>query len=504
MNIDSLFCHAKQRIKTDLIEPYQPYGIRWMLSREIQTIRMFEETMPFGGIVADEVGLGKTILSIGVMLGNLVKRTLIILPKSLICQWEAQINMFSELKVHIIRKSSDEIQMFDEEYGHVYLVSQSLLNLRNSVVGSSVVHNVHWDRIIVDEAHMLRNCKSKLYESCSMLRTGVRWALTATPVMNRMVDYVNIMNWIGVSKFLCQGEKDAITNTFILRRTKADVKTFNPSLSMSDCIVQVKKVPFQSYDEANIYIQVFNQERRKIQTKAKTTTTDLLEHLLRIRQVCIHPQLYIDGMSRKNKPTEYSHWERDTTKIKALLSCLRDQPREDKTLIFCQFVREMDIYENVLADSEFNCVRLDGNMSLTDRNQAVQSFSNDPNVHVFLIQINTGGQGINLQAANRIYIMSPNWNPAMEYQAIGRAHRTGQKKTVYVTKFCITSGDKQMPFIEENILKLQEKKKDIIANILNDHRIKETIEHNNILCEGAGSLSAKEIRALFNIHQMRS
>ena len=99
--------------------------------------------------------------------------------------------------------------------------------------------------------------------------------------------------------------------------------------------------------------------------------------------------------------------------------------------------------------------------------------------------------------------MSPNWNPAMEYQAIGRAHRTGQLKTVYVTKFCITSGDNKMPFIEENILKLQEKKKDIIANILNDHRIKETIEHNNILCESAGSLSAKEIRALFNIHQMK-
>eukprot|EP00959_Pyramimonas_sp_CCMP1952_P142208 2976632-Pyramimonas_sp.AAC.1 len=169
--MEDLFFRAKTNIKTDLIEPYQPYGIRWMLSRETQQICMFEEDMPFGGIVADEVGLGKTILSIGVMLGNLKRRTLIILPKSLICQWEAQIKTFSELEVHIIRKSSDDIQMF-EEYGHVYLVSQSLLNLRNSVVGSSVVHNIHWDRIIVDEAHMLRNCKSKLYESCSMLRAG--------------------------------------------------------------------------------------------------------------------------------------------------------------------------------------------------------------------------------------------------------------------------------------------------------------------------------------------
>jgi SNF2 family DNA or RNA helicase len=500
-----MFDRVMNNIKTDLIEPYQPYGIRWMLQRETESLRLFEESMPRGGIVADEVGLGKTILSIGVMLGNYLPKTLIILPKSLICQWESQIKTFcTNLTVHVIRKSNENITLFEKESGHVYLISQSLLNLRNSVVGTSVVHNIQWDRIIVDEAHMLRNNKSKLYESCSMLRANVRWALTATPVMNRMIDYVNIMHWIGVSKFLCQGEKDAITNTFILRRTKADVKTFNPSLAMSDCVVEIKNIPFQSYDEADIYLKVFNKERRHIQTKVKTTTTDLLEHLLRIRQVCIHPQLYIDGMLRKNQSIDKTHWERDTTKIKALMTCLHEQPKDDKTLIFCQFVREMDIYEQVLQDSEFNCVRLDGNMSLTERDNAVQTFSTDPNVHVFLIQINTGGQGINLQAANRIYIMSPNWNPAMEHQAIGRAHRTGQTKTVYVTKFCITSGDSQMPFIEENILKLQEKKKDIIANILNDTRIKEEISQNSMLCDSAGSLSAREIRALFNIHQMTS
>jgi SNF2 family DNA or RNA helicase len=503
--MDSMFARVKQHLRTELIEPYQPQGIQWMLQRETTPMRLFEENMPFGGIVADEVGLGKTILSIGVMLGNYLPRTLIILPKSLICQWEAQINTFCDnLTVHVIRKSSDTIQLFDHEQGHVYLISQSLLNLRNSVVGSSVVHNVHWNRIIVDEAHMLRNCKSKLYESCALLKSDIRWALTATPVMNRMIDYVNIMNWIGVSKFLCQGEKDAVTNTFILRRTKADVKSYNPSLAMSECVVEIKNIPFQSYDEADIYFKVFNKERRQIQTKVKTTTTDLLEHLLRIRQVCIHPQLYIDGILRKKQKLDIdTRWERDTTKIKALMQCLREQPKDDKTLIFCQFVREMDIYEQVLNESEFNCVRLDGNMSLTERDQAVRTFSTDPNVHVFLIQINTGGQGINLQAANRIYIMSPNWNPAMEHQAIGRAHRTGQTKTVFVTKFCITSGDAQMPFIEENILKLQDKKKDIIANILNDHRIKEEIAQNHMLCDSAGSLSAREIRALFNIHQMK-
>jgi SNF2 family DNA or RNA helicase len=496
---------VKERLNTTLIEPYQPNGIAWMIQREKEDVVLFDENMPRGGIVADEVGLGKTILSIGTMLGNYLNRTLIILPKSLVCQWESQIKQFTSfLHVHVVRKSSDTITLFDNDPGHVYIMSQSLLNLRNSKVGTSVVHDVQWDRIIVDEAHMLRNCKSKLYEACSMLRTNIRWALTATPVMNRMVDYVNIMQWIGVSKFLCQGEKSCITDRFILRRTKEDVKSYNPSLKMNECIVQVKNIPFQSVEEADMYLKVFNQERRMIQTKIKTTTTDLLEHLLRIRQICIHPQLYFDGIAKKD-PHNMVQWSRNTTKVKALLSCLREQPAEDKSIVFCQFTKEMDIYQNVLDETEFKCVRLDGRMSLGERDKAVKSFCHDASVRVFLVQINTGGTGINLQVANRIYITAPNWNPALEYQAIGRAHRTGQQKTVYVTKFCITSGDAQIPFIEENILKLHQRKKDIIANILNDARIaNDKITSETFMADSAGSLSAKEIKALFNIHQLKS
>ena len=497
--------HVTSNLNTKLIEPYQPDGVRWMLKRETEHLTLFDERMPFGGIIADEVGLGKTILSIATMLGNYKKKTLIILPKSLICQWASQIELFtSKLKVHVLRKSSDKINPIDsnDNFAHVYIVSQSLLNLRNSVVGSSLIHNIHWDRVFIDEAHMLRNSKSKLYEACSLIKTDIRWALTATPVMNRMSDFINIMAWIGVSKFLCQGEKDAITRNFLLRRTKDDVLAENKQ--MSNCIVQVKYIPFMSFDEADFYMRIFNQERKMLLTSSNNKTTDLLEHLLRVRQLCIHPQLYLDGMSRK-KGESFGDWTKETTKMKALISCLQEQPSDDKTLIFCQFVREMDIYESRLKELGIHSVRLDGTMKLTDREKAIHSFNNDPNTTVFIIQINTGGQGINLQIANRIYIMSPNWNPAVEYQAIGRSHRTGQKKTVYVTKFCINSGDDALPFIEENILKLQDKKKEIISNILNDTRIiHDGVQHNKIMCDQAGGITAAEIRALFNIHQQKN
>eukprot|EP00959_Pyramimonas_sp_CCMP1952_P417837 8754192-Pyramimonas_sp.AAC.1 len=140
-------------------------------------------------------------------------------------------------------------------------------------------------------------------------------------------------------------------------------------------------------------------------------------------------------------------------------------------------------------------VRLDGTMNTKERDRALYEFNTNPDCKLFFIQINTGGQGINLQQANYVYIMSPNWNPAVEYQAIGRAFRTGQKKTVYVTKFCISSGNKSISFVEENIIKLQERKKIIISDILNDESIvNDGVVHKDLV------LNKEEILKLFNIY----
>ena len=494
-DVNAMYQRALSDLHTDLIDPYQPQGVQWMLQRETESLYLFEEAMPNGGILADEVGLGKTIMSISVILGNPKPKTLIILPKSLVSQWKSQLSIFApSLTVFTLGLSEQKTVIEDG----VYLISQSLLNCRNRTVGTSIVHNVRWDRVFIDEAHLLRNSKSKIFEACCMLDTDIKWALTATPVMNRMTDFVNIMRWIGVSQFLCQGEKDIITKQFIMRRTKEDVKVHNDNLKMSNLHVQVKYVPFQTYEEADFYAKVYTKERNKVKNNTRNNTTQLLEHLLRVRQLCIHPQLYLDGISKK-KGYSCGIWEHGSTKITALMDSIRAQPNDDKTLIFCQFVKEMDIYESVLNQNGYKCARLDGNMSIHERECMVQKFNQDCEITVFIIQINTGGQGINLQTANRIYIMSPNWNPAIEYQAIGRAHRTGQRKNVYVTKFCITSGDKQLPFIEENIMKLQDRKKQIVANILDDQRI----VFDGVLHEktslGSG-LSAKDIRNMFNIH----
>lgn len=495
LSVDRCYQTALNSLQVELIHPHQPEGCRWMLNREFTHDILDDIPMPNGGVVADEVGLGKTILSISTIVGNVKSNTLIVLPKSLVMQWKEQIENFTpKVKIHILTRSSDTVTWnTDASVPSVHLISCSLLNRRNSATGASEVHRYHWDRIIIDEAHMLRNRKSKLFESSMLLKSSIRWALTATPIMNRMTDFLNLMEWIGVPKNLCQREKDKVCGMFVLRRTKDDVA--NDSLQ---CDVQVKYIPFESSDEAHLYCKIFHEERQQI--KNEDTMVHMLERLLRIRQLCIHPQLYFDGVSVKTQ-SEKTDWLLPVTKVNELTRCLLQIPNDDKAIVFCQFVKEMDLYAHHLDKLNLSYCRIDGTMSMKERQSNVDMFKADACRRVFLIQINTGGQGINLQVANHVFIMAPNWNPAIEYQAIGRAYRTGQTKKVHVIRFCITSGDAKNPFVEENILELQERKKKIISAILRDERIQnDGVRH---LIDMSIGLTKNDVYKIFNLYRTR-
>jgi SNF2 family DNA or RNA helicase len=501
MSIDERMSFLPQRLNGTLIEPFQPEGCKWMLQRELA-----EEIHPpdgsfqnsKGGVLADEVGLGKTILSICMMILNPKPLTLVVLPKSLVMQWKEQIDKFTSfVTVHVLATSNDKVVLpTSSDKPTVYIISQSRLNSKTRSIGVSAVHGINWDRVFIDEAHMLRNKKSKLHKTCCLLRGTIKWALTATPVMNRMSDFVNLMAWVGVSQQLCQNEKGWVSSTFVLRRTKEDVSGEN-NLAPK-CHVQVKRIPFASMEEAVLYSKVFMKERNlmKQETKRKKNVPELLEHLLRVRQLCIHPQLYLDGMSRKTK-IPHGRWSSGATKLQELIHSIQQQPSGEKAIVFCQFVKEMDAYMSILSCVGITCIRLDGTMDMKQRGSNINRFTNDPCISTFVIQINTGGQGINLQVANHVYIMAPNWNPAVEYQAIGRCFRTGQTKDVHVTRYCITSGSEEHPFIEEDILQLHERKKRIISIILNDERIvNDGVEYFQDLSVG---ITRSDIEGLFHM-----
>lgn len=493
---------------------YQNDAIEWMVQRETDKSEKF-----FGGILADEVGLGKTMMMTGTMLKNPKKNTLIILPKSLLLQWKAELEKYTDsFEIHL--PQNDEIEMNeDSSISRIHIVSHSRFNKRGIEDPAKLSYcNQEWDRIVIDEAHIIKNKKSKIHKAVTHLKSNIRWALTATPIMNKMTDFVYTMKWVSqdhLSQLDCQTTKDSITEKYIMRRTKEDVKEENEKFELPPCHIEVNKLNFLTEEEKTLYSDKYREMQSKIRelknALGNQSVIYILELLLRARQICTHPDCYIDGMNKKEKKTQkllgknaellnenrlMENWPtNEITKLKFVKEKLASQPKEDKTLIFCHFIKEIDSYHKELTKEGYNVSRIDGRIELEDRNQIVENFKTDDSKQILLIQINVGGQGLNLQCANRIIITSPTWNPALQHQVIGRAHRTGQKKEVFVNILTIANEDSTQPYVEEKIMEIQKVKRNLMAHVLNDERLK-NLETDESITEGS-KLSFKEVTSIF-------
>lgn len=458
---------------------HQQKGITWMLAKELtETIK--------GGILADEVGLGKTIQSIGIICKNPVPNTLILVPKSLVNQWHYEINKFSSnIKVHICEDK--QVPSLDPTQVNVVISSITQIYGRfpkGSAMGEKYkltqFHTTMWDRLIIDEAHSIKNRKSKLHRACLDLKTRYSWLLTATPIMNRMTDFVNLMGFFGYTQIECQTKKMEIANKMILRRTKEQVKHSDVSLDLPKLETTICEVDFQTKEERDLYCEVFNRMKAEIKElkrdRENNNVMEALERLLRIRQISIHPQLYYDGMGKKNKhePEQYTG---NSTKLETLVELLKEKPSDEKAIVFCQFIKEMKIYEKRLENEGYNTLMINGSLTLEERTSRIAEFKTDKTKTIILIQINTGGCGLNLQEANWVYITAPTWNPCMEYQAIGRAHRSGQTKPVNVKKIVLNGEEtSEFSYVEASIVALQEDKQKIVREILADDSLDEGVK----------------------------
>ena len=413
--------------RTRLYEPYQSDGVKWMLTREISGKHS-------GGFLCDEMGLGKTVQTIATMVYNKVPHTLIVVPNSIVHQWVDEIETHSTLTVSV--------------YKNAQTTDVSVTTYGAFVNESSPVFAEKWDRVVFDEAHEVRNPGSKRFKNIIRnLRCNIRWMLTGTPVYNSDRDFKALIRILTNDWFFQENK-----NEVILRRTKADLDTFNENLKLPPCefeCVEIERYP----EEERFYTRIFDKFSHMIDDDAESNML-VLEGFLRLRQFSIHPSLC---------PFEYTG---PSKKMEMLQQLLSEHP-DEKTLIFCQFKREMDYIRDFLT---VKCFRLDGDVESDMRKKIIKRFKKYPGGCVFLIQIKTGGQGLNLQEATRVYITSPSWNPATELQAISRAHRTGQTKPVHVKKLvCVSTSN--TPSIDESIVELQDHKSTVCADVLNDPRV---------------------------------
>jgi len=422
---------------------HQYDGVQWCLQNELGKDKVR------GGIIADEMGLGKTITAIGLLLTNFMTKTLVVLPNVLIAQWVFEIHRTTGHKPLVFYGAEKKTITLDQlssapivitSYSHI---SVSALKVDDPVV-RSMLHMVQWNRVIFDEAHHLRN-KNARYWGAKVLASPIKWLITGTPIQNKRRDFYNLCSVVGLpsSYYTNPDNMDEVLDNYVLRRTKSQAGIHLPNVELG-----CNMVDWATEDERVLSEDIHN----AIQS---ADSIERLKLIIKARQTCILPALLKKSMQDMIDdniiPKSDSHVGAlsSSSKLDAVLDTLLSR-RENGNgkLIFCHFREEIDTIVSRLEESGVTSVAtFDGRTSLNKRAITLRE-----KVEFLVLQIQTGCEGLNLQKDfSEVYFVSPNWNPAVEEQAIARCHRIGQVKPVHVFRFQMTTYQKLEPFVEEHI-----------------------------------------------------
>jgi SNF2 family DNA or RNA helicase len=421
---------------------HQYDGVEWCVKNEMA---LDNPCGVRGGFVADEMGLGKTIMMIGVVLANLMPRTLVVLPSVLIDQWMKEVERTTGHKALLYYgPGRKDISMEKLVRAPLVITSYNMVAL-DKKRAEPMLHQVEWSRIICDEAHHLRN-GGKRFKGVKELKAPLRWLVSGTPIQNRLRDFYNLCASLNfpVEFYKNPANREIINRVFMLKRTKAVVGIWMPECKMASDVV-----PWTSDKEHELSMTIHS-------SLIGAPVDERLRILMQTRQVCVLPQLLKSSIGDVSG-VEYS------SKVDALMSVLLARAGNGNgKLVFCHFHLEMDEIARRLREAGYDSVAtFDGR---TKKRTALLKAGYE----FLILQIQTGCEGLNLQADfSEVYFVSPNWNPAIEEQAIARCHRIGQKKEVNVFRFHMEEESLENGSVEERIRRLQEMKREISREILN-------------------------------------
>ncbi len=439
------------------LRPYQKSGFNWL---------KFLNNYKFGGCLADDMGLGKTVQTL-VLLQSLKEKgeeipSLLVMPTSLIYNWELEAKKFTpKLKVYNYTGTNriKDVELF-KDYDLV-LTSYGITRLDINVLKETI-----FNYVILDESQTIKNPNSNISKCVKMLNSKNKLILTGTPLENSTMDLWSQMTFINPgllgnqtffkNEFLYPIEKQndesktkklySIIKPFILRRHKSQVATDLPAKVESIKYCTMTAMQEKHYDEVKSFFR--NKILEQIEGfGVKKSHMMLLQGLTKLRQIANHPKMV------------ESVYGGDSGKFDALTRMILSAISENhKILIFSQFVKHLTIVSDFLNENKIDFAYLDG--STKNRQAQVERFQNDDDLKLFLISLKAGGLGLNLTKAEYVFILDPWWNPAVEQQAIDRAHRIGQKNKVFTYKF-ITKNT-----VEEKILTLQQRKMKLATDLI--------------------------------------
>jgi SNF2 family DNA or RNA helicase len=453
---------------------HQAEGIEWMLNQEMNGCEVVPDTpLVRGGILGDEMGLGKTIQSLALIVNSKVSKTLIITPLAVRKQWEdaalrCNLNVFTaekEWKIH----GND---LFSRK-------TVFLAHYEKVVSDFSLFHDMGFGRVILDEAHRIRNLKTVTATKIFQIKAAHRWALTATPIVNDMDDAVAYLKFIGCpvrDTNSWQSEYQSWIPKVYMARTLDECEA-PAGLTMPPVpIVETRLLDIKNETEKELYDGIISNIESKWRNAQRANgqeyTLLLLMILLRLRQVSVHPDIYVKAREKEAFGWSGPVFHQPSRKFDEVALLLREGYETKKShrwIIFCQFKEEIVMLKEFLKGFPFvgSVLEYHGSMNLNERQDMIEKskiVSPDHLQDVFLIQLQSGGTGLNLQHYNRIIFISPWWTAALLNQAVGRAVRIGQTEVVKI--YWLKLKSENAFDIDTFIMDKADTKRDLAANFL--------------------------------------
>jgi len=442
------------------LRDYQREGLGWM---------EFLRRLSFGGCLADDMGVGKTAQVLALLetrrelhlKGELNAPSLVVAPRSLIFNWQQEAARFTP-NLRVLDYTGAE--RGEDSFSGYDLVLTTYGTLRRD---APRLKDIEFDYVVLDEAQAVKNSGTESAKAVRLLKGSHRLALSGTPVENHlgelfslfeflnpgMLNAANIFKLAGAGVSMRNVSEDSLSllahalRPFILRRTKEQVARELPQKTEQTIYCELKPPQRKLYNELREHYRntILGKIAKDGMGKAKI---QVLEALLRLRQAACHPAL-IDA----KRAGEAS------AKMEVLLAQLREVTSEGhKALVFSQFTSFLKIVRQHLDEEGIVYEYLDG--STRDRQAPVEHFQTDPNCKLFLISLKAGGLGLNLTAADYVFLLDPWWNPAVESQAVDRAHRIGQIRQVFAYRLIARDT------VEEKVLDLQKTKRELASAII--------------------------------------
>ena len=432
---------------------YQREGVEWMLNLETEGAQL-GTTRIKGGILADEMGLGKTVQMLGLTLANFKMHTLIVLPRALLEQWEVVVCKtlgHRPLVYHGYEGRTCTLETLSRSpivlttYGMLAKLTEK--PRKGTPLKFGDLHKISWDRVIFDEAHHMRNRNTRNHKAGVAVPGTHKWLVTGTPIQNSVKDFYGLCAVLGMEQgfYTDRDNIRPISDALILKRTKEGVGIVLPEMRR-----HIENVEWESPEEKMLAEDIhahlqFAQVAMREDNPFMRSNFHHFAMLQRARQACIDMGLLeksVQTMIELGIIEDGDRFLQGALKYQSKVNAVVGKIEERKDngrpkLVFCHYHAEIDKVSSRLAAMGMKTARFDGRTSQLERDEILTSEDTD----ALVLQIRTGCEGLNLQRFSEVYFITPNWNPAVEDQAVARCHRIGQESEIDVFSFKMDSFD---------------------------------------------------------------